>query len=166
MVVKHNAYYLQKMSKSIAKIKSIMIVTGKRILEMKTAASKPMRAKFPEQMEVIEDWKNPPDDETLTDRRRRWAELAKETFPEKFVYEVGKVDVPFPILMDTDRELSQRLLLFTENWDRAEGPQNVPTIFLLDGDGVVQFKYHSQTTFDRPDADYLASMIERLFGDN
>jgi hypothetical protein len=53
-------------------------------------------------------------------------------------------------------------MLFTTNWDRSEVEQNIPTIFVLDGEGVVQFKYHSQTTFDRPEYDYLFNVIEKL----
>ena len=64
--------------------------------------------------------------------------------------------------MDADRELSQRLLLFTTSWDGSDVEQNIPTIFILDGDGVVRFKYHSQTTFDRPGYDYLFRVIDRL----
>jgi hypothetical protein len=36
------------------------------------------------------------------------------------------------------------------NWSGAEAEQNVPTIFVLDGTRVAQFKYHSQNTVDRP----------------
>jgi peroxiredoxin len=117
---------------------------------------------FPHQMEVIQGWKNPPDDENLTDRRRRWAATAREVFPKTFTYEDGEVPIPFPVLVDGEREVSQRLMLFTTNWDRSEVEQNIPTIFVLDGEGVVQFKYHSQTTFDRPEYDYLFNVIEKL----
>jgi peroxiredoxin len=117
---------------------------------------------FPQQMEVIEGWKNPPEDENLTEGRRRWATVAREYFPRRFAYEDGDIPVPFPVLIDADRELSKRLLLFTTSWDRSDVEQNIPTIFILDGDGVVQFKYHSQTTFDRPGYDYLFRVIERL----
>ena len=117
---------------------------------------------FPHQMEVIEGWKYPPEDENLTERRRRWATIAREYFPKHFTYEDGNVPTPFPILVDADRELSQRLLLFTTSWDGSDVEQNIPTIFILDGDGVVRFKYHSQTTFDRPGYDYLFRVIDRL----
>jgi len=117
---------------------------------------------FPEQMAVIEGWKNPPDDENLTENRLRWAELAREVFPKTFTYEDGDTPVPFPILVDADRELSQRLGLFTTSWDRSDVEQNIPTIFILDSDGVVQFKYHSQTTFDRPSYEHLFRVIERM----
>lgn len=118
--------------------------------------------KFPEQMEVIEGWKNPPDQENLSEGRRRWMEVARQTFPKRFTYEGGDIPVPFPILVDAEREVSQRLMLFTTSWDRADAEQNIPTIFILDDDGVVQFKYHSQTTFDRPGYDYLFKVIDRL----
>jgi peroxiredoxin len=118
--------------------------------------------KFPEQMAVIEGWKNPPDQENLTDGRRRWMQLARAYFPKRFTYQDDDIPVPFPILVDADREVSQRLRLFTTSWDRAEVDQNIPTIFILDAEGVVQFKYHSQTTFDRPGYDYLFRVIERL----
>jgi peroxiredoxin len=117
---------------------------------------------FPEQMAVIEGWKNPPDDENLTEGRRRWAALANEVFPVTFTYEDGKVPLPFAILADGDREVSLRLLLFTDSWDRSDVEQNIPTIFILDDEGVVQFKYHSQTTFDRPGPDYLVTVIDKL----
>jgi alkyl hydroperoxide reductase subunit AhpC len=113
-------------------------------------------------MEVIEGWKNPPDEENLSERRRAWAQTAREVFPMTFTYEDGDAPVPFPILVDRDREVSQRLRLFTTNWDRSEVEQNIPTIFILDGEGVVQFKYHSQTTFDRPPYDYLFNVIDKL----
>jgi peroxiredoxin len=117
---------------------------------------------FPAQMEVIEGWKNPPDDENLTEGRRRWAELARQYFAKTFTYDDGEVPLPFPVLVDADQELSKRLLLFTTSWDRSDVEQNIPTIFILDGDGMVQFKYHSQNTFDRPGYDYLFKVIDRM----
>jgi peroxiredoxin len=117
---------------------------------------------FPAQMEVIESWKYPPEDEDLTEGRRRWAELARQYFSKTFTYDDGEVPLPFPVLVDANQEVSNRLLLFTDSWDRSDVEQNIPTIFILDGDGVVKFKYHSQTTFDRPDPDYLVTVIDRL----
>ncbi len=120
---------------------------------------------FPSQMEVIEGWKNPPNPASLSEGQRRWMQTAREYFPRHFTYDGGEIPVPFPILVDGDRTLSRRLRLFTTNWDGSEVEQNIPTIFLLDGEGVVQFKYHSQTTFDRPSPEYLVRVIERLLAD-
>jgi peroxiredoxin len=117
---------------------------------------------FPSQMEDIEGWKNPPDEASLSDRRRNWMELARRVFPKQFSYENGVVPVPFPILVDDGAEVSQRLGLFRTEWDRSTVEQNVPTIFILDAEGIVQFKYHSQTTFDRPSYEYLFRVIDRL----
>lgn len=117
---------------------------------------------FPAQMAVIESWKYPPEDENLSEGRRRWAETARQHFLSTFTYDDGKIPLPFPVLVDADRRVSKRLMLFTESWDRSDVEQNIPTIFILDGDGVVQFKYHSQTTFDRPAPEYLVRVIDRL----
>jgi len=120
---------------------------------------------FPGQMEVIEGWKDPPNAASLTEGERRWMETAREYFPKSYTYENGDIPVPFPILADADQTLSRRLRLFTANWDGSAVEQNIPTVFLLDRDGVVQFKYHSQTTFDRPTPDYLVRVIERMLTD-
>jgi peroxiredoxin len=117
---------------------------------------------FPEQMAVIEGWKHPPDDENLTEGRRRWAELARRYFSKTFTYDDGVIPLPFPVLVDADRAVSNRLMLFRTSWDGSDVEQNIPTIFILDGNGIVQFKYHSQTTFDRPSPEYLATLIDRL----
>ena len=84
----------------------------------------------------------------------------------EFTYEDGTAPVPFPILVDDGAQVSTRLGLFRTEWDGSEVDQNVPTIFIIDADGVVQFKYHSQSTFDRPPYEYLFRVIERLVENN
>jgi alkyl hydroperoxide reductase subunit AhpC len=37
--------------------------------------------------------------------------------------------------------------------------QNVPTVFVVDPAGIVQFKYYSQNTVDRPGIDHLAKVV-------
>lgn len=117
---------------------------------------------FPSQMDVIEGWKNPTDQENLSDRARSWMETARRLFPMQFSYESGNAPVPFPILVDDGAEVSRQLGLFRTEWGGSEVDQNVPTIFVLDAEGVVQFKYHSQSTVDRPSYDYLFRVIDRL----
>ncbi len=118
--------------------------------------------KFPAQLQDIENWKNPPDQASLDERQKARMESVRAYFPKQFDYAQGNVPVPFPILVDADRAVSRQLALFTTNWSGAEAEQNVPTVFVLDGAGVVQFKYHSQNTLDRPGPDYLVRVIERL----
>jgi hypothetical protein len=52
--------------------------------------------------------------------------------------------------------------LFTTNWDRSAVDQNIPTIYLLNTAGEVRFKYTSQTTFDRPNAEDLVKILDTL----
>jgi hypothetical protein len=72
------------------------------------------------------------------------------------------IPLPFPILIDGERKLSEGLQLFTLFWDRSYVEQNMATVFLLDGEARVRFKYLSQNTVDRPDAAFLLKFIERM----
>jgi len=116
---------------------------------------------FPEQQAVIYGWKNPDDPENLSAGMKNWMEKCRIIFPKDFDYSEG-VPTPFPILADPDRKLSMELGLFTTFWDRSYVEQNIPTIYLLDENGKVRFKYISQTTFDRPSTEYMLDMMEKL----
>jgi peroxiredoxin len=120
---------------------------------------------FSAQLEDIHQWKFPDDPASLDERGRSRMERYRALFPKEFRYPPGEVPLPFPILIDADGTLSKGLGLFTENWNGAQAPQNIPTLFLLDGEGVVRFKYHSQTTVDRPSAAYLVRILQRLMND-
>jgi len=115
---------------------------------------------FPSQMDVIEGWKNPPDSKKNDEKVMKWAEYCRENFPIRFQFEEGKVPVPFPILVDVDRKVSEGLDLFRTEWDRSTVDQNVSTIYIVDRKGVVAFKYFSQNTFDRPSPEYLLGILE------
>jgi peroxiredoxin len=117
---------------------------------------------FPEQMAVIEGWKNPPEAEMKDPATVRWMETARRLFPKKFAMNKESIPVPFPILIDAERKLSEGLQLFTIFWDHSYVEQNIATVFLLDKDGVVRFKYLSQNTVDRPNAAFLLKFIERM----
>lgn len=117
---------------------------------------------FPEQMEVIEKWKNPSAEEMKNPRAKAWAEQARLLMPKSFAMSPGSVPLPFPILIDGERALSQGLQLFTMSWDYSYVEQNIATVFILDGGGKVRFKYFSQGTTDRPGAEYLLKFIERM----
>ena len=67
---------------------------------------------------------------------------------------------PFPILVDADRAVSKGLGLFATEWSGSKVDQNVPTVFVIDPAGVVQFKYYSQNTIDRPAVEHLAKVVE------
>jgi peroxiredoxin len=117
---------------------------------------------FPQQLNDIEAWKNPPESETLDERARRRRDMLKRFFPKQYTYKKGAVPTPFPILVDGERAVSQGLGLFAEEWGGSKIEQNIPTIFILDPEGVVRFKYMSQNTFDRPSAEYLRRFLQRF----
>jgi len=117
---------------------------------------------FPEQMEVIEGWKNPPAEAQKDPATLRWMETSRRLFPKKIAMAKESIPIPFPILIDGERKVSEGLQLFTLFWDRSYVEQNIATVFLLDGQGRVRFKYFSQSTVDRPDAAFLLKFIERM----
>jgi peroxiredoxin len=115
--------------------------------------------KFAAQMADIEKWKNPEDPEKLDERGRRRLDMVKKYFPKSYTFEKGKVPLPFPILIDAEREISKGLGVFTTEWGGSEIEQNVPTIYIIDKKGILRFKYISQNTFDRPGPGYLLEFI-------
>ena len=118
--------------------------------------------KFADQMADIENWKNPAEPEKLDERGQRRMEMIKKYFPKSYSFEKGKVPLPFPILIDAEAIVSKGLGVFTTEWGGSEIEQNVPTMYIIDKKGVLQFKYISQNTFDRPGPDYLLNFISFL----
>jgi peroxiredoxin len=117
---------------------------------------------FPDQMAVIEKWKNPGAEELKNPRAKAWADQVRLLLPKSILMSKENIPVPFPILVDGERKLSEGLQLFTLSWDYSYVEQNIPTVFILDGEGRVRFKYHSQSTVDRPGSDSLLKFIERM----
>ena len=115
--------------------------------------------KFADQMADIENWKNPAEPEKLDDRGKRRLEMMKRYFPKSYAFKKGKVPLPFPILIDSGAELSKGLGVFTTEWGGSKIEQNIPTIYIIDTKGVLQFKYISQNTFDRPGPGYLQKIL-------
>lgn len=115
--------------------------------------------KFADQMADIENWKNPAEPEKLDDRGKRRLEMMKRYFPKSYAFEKGKVPLPFPVLIDADAAVSKGLGVFTTEWGSSKIEQNIPTIYIIDKKGVLQFKYISQNTFDRPGPDYLQKIL-------
>lgn len=115
--------------------------------------------KFPDQMADIENWKNPAEPEKLDEKGKRRMEMIKRYFPKSYTFEKGKVPLPFPILIDSEAAVSKGLGVFTTEWGGSKIEQNIPTIYLIDKKGVLQFKYISQNTFDRPGPGYLQKIL-------
>lgn len=115
---------------------------------------------YPRLLRDIEEGKNPPNPEGLDESGRARMERQRQIYPKTFSATEGEVPTPFPILMDGDRTVSEGLGFFTTDWSGSTAEQNVPTILLVDPDGILQFKYMSQNTVDRPPLEYLVSVVE------
>ena len=115
--------------------------------------------RFSTQMQDLEDRKNPAEPQKLDEQGKARLVMMKRYFPKKFLYEKGAVPLPFPLLIDADRTVSKGLGLFTTEWSGSKIDQNVPTIFIIDKEGILRFKHISQNTFDRPGPDYLLDFI-------
>jgi peroxiredoxin len=118
--------------------------------------------KFPDQIADIEKWKNPDEPDKLDERARRRKEMINRYFPKSYTFEKGKVPLPFPILIDADAAVSKGLGVFTTEWGGSKIEQNVPTQYIIDKKGILQFKYISQNTFDRPGPDYLLDFVSYI----
>ncbi|MFC2119102.1 peroxiredoxin family protein [Bacteroidota bacterium] len=118
---------------------------------------------FPSQMEMIEGFKNPPENRRSNPNVMRFANDMQQAMPISFKFdENNPAPLPFPVLADEGHKLSTSISLYTTYWDRVYFEQNEPTIFILDKEGVVDFKYKSQTTLDRPKAEYLLNYIDKI----
>jgi len=116
----------------------------------------------PEQLEHIEEWKKPSDPEKLDESGKRRMDFAKRAFPKSFSFKKGEVPTPFPILIDAERRVSKGLGLFTTEWSGSKVDQCISSVFIVDKNGILQFKYIGQNTFDRPTFDYLIEMLEKI----
>ena len=119
---------------------------------------------YPQLLQDNEDGKNPPDVAALDDAGRARMERYRQIYPKTFSATQGQVPNPFPILVDADHAVSEGLGLFTTDWGGSSAEQNVPTILIIDADGVLQFKYMSQNTVDRPPLEYLVQVLDILNG--
>ncbi len=132
------------------------------VLPYDRAAVEQWVAIFPEQMTVIEKWKNPGDPARISAGAKRWMETVRLHFPKKFVFKTDNIPTPFPILIDGERTVSRGLDLFTLAWDNSKVEQNIPAVYLIDTRGNVRFKYVSQNTLDRPDGSYLLEVLKKF----
>lgn len=116
--------------------------------------------KFYDQLQDLEKGKNPPDQDKFDERGRRRMEFYRRAFPKSFPYKESEIPLPFPILMDDGAALSTGLGLYTTEWGGSKVEQNVPTVYIVDKNGILQFKYFSQNTFDRPGPEYLLRVLD------
>lgn len=117
---------------------------------------------LPEQMTKIRNWKYPENIDQLDDKGKQSMERYRRIFPKDFNVSKENIPMPFPILIDAERQVSSGLGLFTTNWGESRVEQNIPAVYLIDGQGVLRFKYIGQNTLDRPDYDYLFKILDLI----
>ncbi len=114
-------------------------------------------AALPAQLGKIRGIKFPPEPAKLDEKAKKTMMRYREVFPKD--PSVPKEQI-FPILIDGDRKVSKNLDLFRTEWAGSKVDQNVPTTFILDRNGIVRFKYFSQSTIDRPGYEYLIEVLD------
>lgn len=119
---------------------------------------------YPQLLQDNENAKNPPDLANLDDAGRARVERSRQIYPKTFAATKGQVPNPFPILVDADRTVSTGLGFFTTDWSGSNAEQNIPTILIIDPEGILQFKYMSQNTVDRPPQEYLVQVVDVING--
>ncbi|MCU0236792.1 MAG: peroxiredoxin family protein [Acidobacteria bacterium] len=129
------------------------------VFPFSTEVTRSWIARIPAMLVAVEEWKNPKQEDLKNEQVKRWMEIARQAFPKKHAFAAAAVPMPFPILLDEKRELSRGLDLFREEWSGGKGDQNIPSLFILDKEGIVRFKLIGQHTLDRPAVDYLEKIM-------
>jgi peroxiredoxin len=129
------------------------------VFPFSTEVTRSWIARIPAMLAAVEEWKNPKQEDLKNEQVKRWMEIARQAFPKKHAFAAAAVPMPFPILLDEKRELSRGLDLFREEWSGGKGDQNIPSLFILDKEGIVRFKLIGQHTLDRPAVDYLEKIM-------
>jgi peroxiredoxin len=119
---------------------------------------------LPGQLDKVKERKYPADPAKLDDKGKQSMERYRRLFPLDLSVKKGEVPTPFPILIDADRKLSKSLGLFMTEWSGDKADQNIPSIYIVDAGGTLQFKYLGQNTVDRPEYDYLFKVLEVVNG--
>lgn len=117
---------------------------------------------YPAQLEKIRGWKNPADPEKLDEPTKERMERSKREFPKDLSMKEGEVPAPFPILLDSERKVTRGLGLFMTEWGGSKVDQLTPSVYIIDKEGILQFKYIGQNTWDRPSYEYLTKILEIL----
>ena len=119
---------------------------------------------LPEQLDKVKERKSPADPAKLDEKGKRSMERYRQLFPLDLSVKKGEIPTPFPILIDADRKLSKSLGLFMTEWGGGKADQNIPSVYIVDAMGTLQFKYLGQSTVDRPEYGYLFTVLDVLNG--
>ncbi len=117
---------------------------------------------FPGGLAYIEKTKHPVDPSKLTDGQKGWMEYVQTHFPKSFQYTDNKIPLPLPVLIDDKQQVSKGLDIMRTEWGGTNVLQNVPAVYIIDKEGILRFKYISQSTQDRPSAAYILKFMESI----
>jgi hypothetical protein len=142
------------MAKNNLEIAFVMPYSSERI--------KDWMEKFPDALQTVETIKNPQPQPAAGSIQAEYADWAKGHFP--IVFEVKKDDPHdvIPVLVDENRTLSRNLKIFTNFWDGISAEQNMASVFIIDKNGILRFKYIGQMTEDRPSVEFLLDFIKKM----
>ena len=117
---------------------------------------------FPDALQTVEKIKNPQPQPAAGSIQAEYADWAKGNFP--VIFDVKKDDPHnvIPVLIDENRTLSRSLKIFTNFWDGVSAEQNVASVFIIDKNGILRFKYIGQMTEDRPSVEFLMDFIKKM----
>lgn len=113
-------------------------------------------------LSTIEKWKNKDSYKEMTKETKGWMDYITQFYPQKFELVNQQLDLSIPILIDKDHFVSGKLGLYMEEWGGTKVQQNIPTVFIIDKNGVIRFKYHSQYTNDRVNASYISEFLKKM----
>ena len=119
---------------------------------------------LPHQLETIKAAKYPADPARLDEAGKRKMVRWRAFFPKDFSLAKGEILDPFPVLVDGDHAFSKKLGLFQTEWNGGKVDQNIPSVFIVDKNGKLLFKYMGQSTVDRPSYDYLFKVLDVING--
>lgn len=114
----------------------------------------------PAELAKVRSWKTPKED---SEKARAFAARARRHLPLDLPPGEGRPALPFPILLDADRAVTGGLGLFRTEWGGAKADQLVPSVFVLDREGVVRYKHVAQeSTWDRPTGREIVDVVRAL----
>jgi len=119
-------------------------------------------ASLPEQMSRVQAVKYPPDPSRLDEKAKALTERWRKLFPKDFTLQPGEATTPFPIVLDADRKIARRLGVFATEWGGSAVDQGIPSVFVVDSEGVLMLKYIAQNNADRPSPAYLARILQMI----
>lgn len=118
--------------------------------------------KFPDALQTVEKFKNPQPPPAPGSLQADYAAWVRQNFPLTFDVKKDDSHTDIPVLIDENRALSRQVKIFTRFWDGVSSEQNMASVFIIDPNGILRFKYIGQMTEDRPGVAFLLDFIRKI----